>query len=108
MITYNYKITKIQCIVKDDLLDYVKFVNYNMVAEESGISITVPMYACLPNVKTNSDFIPYENTTEQNIIDWCNAAIGEDWLNKIKSDVNDKLNGILTSQIPYEKDLIWV
>jgi len=107
MITYSYKVTKIKCIVKDDLLDYVKFVNYDMIAEENGISVIIPMYACLPNVETSSTFIPYANTIEQDVITWCNDAIGQDWLNQMKSSASDKLNEILTSQIPYEKDLIW-
>jgi hypothetical protein len=107
MITYSYKVTKIQCIVKDDLLDYVKFVNYDMIGEENGVSTYVNMYACLPNVEVDPNFIPYSQTTEQDVIDWSNAAVGEDYINQMKSVLSDKLIEINTSQLPYDKPLIW-
>lgn len=107
MITYSYKVTKIKCIVKDDLLDYIKFVHYEMIAEENGIKVSIPMYACLPNVEDSSDFKPYNQTTEEEVINWCNEAVGQAYLDQMKSVLAGLLDDIFSAQGPYEKDLVW-
>lgn len=104
---YSYKVTKIQCIIKDDLKDYVKFVNYEMIAEESGVSTSVPIYACLPNVETDPNFIPYADTTEAEVVKWCNDAVGEEYILQMKAILDNQLDEIFGSQFPYSKPLMW-
>lgn len=104
---YTYKVTKIQCIINVDFKDYVKFVNYEMIAEENGVSTFVPMYACLPNVETDPDFIPYQDTTEAEVISWCNEAVGQEYIDQIKAILDAQLDEIMTAQFPYYKPLNW-
>jgi hypothetical protein len=107
MRVYTYKVTKVQCIVKDDLKDYIKFVDYNMVAEENGVSTSVPIYACLPNVETDPNFIPYSDTTEAQVIQWSNSAVGEEYLLQMKAVLDKQLDDVFAIQLPYYKPLNW-
>jgi hypothetical protein len=92
-ITYNWSIQSMSCLNEcDGNSNVVTTITYNVVATDLDTSVTVPFFGTINThtLQTGKDFIPFENLTEETVIEWTQAILGEQ-VQKIKDAMSYNL-----------------
>lgn len=95
MINYTWTVTDLLTIDVDQDPDYVVFANYKVLAEDGQYSAE---FEALINfeVDPGPSFIPYNQLTEEIVLNWIKGTLGQETIDSICLD--------LTNQISFQKN----
>lgn len=107
MINYIWKITDLLTVNTDNKSDYVVIVNYNVQAIDgsfnSQLRDTIEF-----KIDEESSFIPYNELTNELVLDWIKSTLGEQEIQAIEKSLADQINfqknPLVTPQV---KSLPW-
>jgi len=93
-ITYNWSIQSMSCLTSyNGNSNVVTTITYNVVATDTDTSVTIPFFGTVNthNLQTGVDFIPFENLTEETVVSWAQASLGESQVQTIKDAMSYNL-----------------
>jgi len=91
MKTYNWIITDLYTKNVGEQSNYVVIANYEVIATDGTIKVSVFNKCEFVVNETHSNFTPYESLTNDIVVEWVKQTIGEDEVTKIINHLDLKI-----------------
>jgi len=108
-IIYTWTVIEMQVLLDvNSMQNVVYFVKFIVTAEKDGITITSREWdVFLPQPEVGTNFIAFDNLTNDTVIGWCQQVLGPEFTEGVYSRLSERINLILSSQDPIRKPLPW-
>lgn len=108
-IIYTWVVTEMQVILDvDSMQNVVCYVEFIVTAEKEGVKITSRDFnVFLPQPEVGTDFIAFDNLTNDVVAGWCQQVLGPQFVEGIYNRLSERIDLILTNQDPIRKQLPW-
>jgi len=96
MLTYTWQVAPIS-VTNDgtnNLNQIIQDVMVNVIGDYEGDRVISSRHIRLKSPEVQS-FIPYQNVTEQQVLNWVQTELGQDVINSIEQDLTNQMNNIL-------------
>ena len=105
-ITTTWKIDNIECLTQSEEYTDVVYIVYWRLYASDGTTQTSIYSSCLVDFTPGDDFIPYNELTEETVVGWVHASLGEEGVTRSETSVVASLEELL-SPIAVSKPLPW-
>lgn len=108
-IIYTWTVIKMQVLLDVNSMQNVVYnVDFVVTAEKDGIIIKSRDWnTFLPQPSSGTQFIAYDDLTNDIVISWCQEVLGPEFTEGVYSRLSERINLILESQDPIAKPLPW-
>lgn len=88
-LTYTWKITQMERKISNG---YVFRVDYDIIGTDGEYTDSTSCSTILEMPENDQDLIPYQNLTENLVLQWVQERLGEGSIANLKKEVEDKIN----------------
>lgn len=107
-ITYTWTITSLACLpTAGSLTDYVVVADWTCTGTDGTYSGSLSNMVTFTVDPYKTDYVPYPDLTEDEVIEWTQAALGPDILQSVYAAINAQIETqisptIITPPLPWE------
>lgn len=108
-IIYTWTVIEMQVLLDVNSMQNVVYkVDFVVTAEKDGVVVKSRDWVTfLPQPAVGTDFIAFDNLTNDLVISWCQQVEGQEFIDGVYYRLSERINLILTSQDPTKKPLPW-
>jgi hypothetical protein len=108
-IIYTWTVIEMEVLLDvNSMQNVVNYVVFVVTAEKDGVKIESKEWnTFLPQPSSGTQFIAFDNLTNDMVISWCQQVLGQEFVDGIYSRLSERINLILESQDPIRKPLPW-
>lgn len=109
--TYTWKVSELNVTpTLGELTNVVESIRWFVVGSDGENTFSVTDVTAIP-FDENTEYTPYENLTEEQVISWVHSILGADGVSKYQTDIDDVLSQLAvqtstTPELPWGKTIM--